>query len=196
MIAARYSWVLGLLWACNGAPAKLGSDAREPAPAQQVAQNVDARGSAREQNQAATNVPRGEPQPKLPMGAVEFELGAPRAPLRIAVEVAAKDRERQAGLMFRKQLADDEGMLFLFPTERYNSFWMHNTLIPLDMFFIDSEWTVVGVVENATPLTDDARQVGRMSQYVLEENAGFAARHKLGAGSKLKFSPPPGLELP
>ena len=63
------------------------------------------------------------------------------------------------GLMFREQMGDDEGMLFIFPTERHNSFWMRNTLLPLDMFFIDSAWNVVGVVENAEPLTESPRAV-------------------------------------
>jgi uncharacterized protein len=87
-------------------------------------------------------------------------------------------------------MGDDEGMLFVFPDERRNSFWMHNTLIPLDMFFIDSSWNVVGVVQNAVPLTDSPRQVERRSRYVLEVNAGFAARHGYGAGQKLRFVPP------
>ncbi|HEX6243185.1 MAG TPA: DUF192 domain-containing protein, partial [Polyangiales bacterium] len=96
----------------------------------------------------------------------------------------------------RKQLGEDEGMVFLFPTERYNSFWMHNTLIPLDMIFLDTDWTVVGIVENAKPLTDDPRRVDRMSRYVLEVNAGFTARYGLARGATAKFMPPEVLELP
>jgi hypothetical protein len=186
MIARRCCFLLGLLWACNrapsGGPANVAADPSEASAAQVTASG-------------AKVVPQGDPQPKLALGSLELEQ-APRAPLKLQVEVAATDRQRQVGLMFRKQLADDRGMLFLFPTERYNSFWMRNTLIPLDMFFIDSEWNVVGVVENAEPLTDDARQVDKMSQYVLEVNAGFAARHRLGAGAKVKFEPPAGLVMP
>ena len=137
----------------------------------------------------------GMPQPRLPLG--KLEIGAPgAAPIALTVEIAAKENERQQGLMFRKQLGEDEGMIFLFSTERYNSFWMHNTLIPLDMFFIDSSWEVVGVVQNATPQTDDPRRVDKMSRYVLEVKAGFAARHGLGPGAKVKFMPPQALELP
>ena len=113
--------------------------------------------------------PQGSPQPTLPRGTVEFERAAPRAPLTVSVEVAANDQQRQMGLMFREQMGELEGMLFIFPTERHNSFWMRNTLLPLDMFFIDSEWRVVGVVENAEPLTESARAVEGMSQYVLED---------------------------
>jgi uncharacterized membrane protein (UPF0127 family) len=55
---------------------------------------------------------------------------------------------------------------------------------------------VVGVVENAVPQTDDPRRVDKMSRYVLEVKAGFAARHGLGAGAHVKFMPPEALELP
>jgi len=139
--------------------------------------------------------PKGDPQPRLPMGAVELAV-APRAPLALKVEVASTDAQRQMGLMFREQLGADEGMLFVFPSERYNSFWMHNTLIPLDMYFIDSEWNVVGVVEQATPLTDDPRQVPKMSQYVLEVRGGFARERGIGEGAKVKFVPPVGEGAP
>jgi uncharacterized protein len=139
--------------------------------------------------------PSGTPQPTLAIGTVELSV-APREPLKLKVEVARTDEQRQQGLMFRERLGDDEGMLFVFPTERYNSFWMHNTLIPLDMYFIDSEWNVVGVVEQATPLTDDPRQVPKMSQYVLEVRGGFARAHGLGEGAKVKFVPPAGEGAP
>lgn len=136
----------------------------------------------------------GTPQPTLPIGTVVLET-PPRAPITLKVEVASTDAQRQAGLMFRESMGDDEGMLFLFPTERHNSFWMHNTLIPLDMFFVDSDWKVVGIVENATPMTDDPRNVPRMSQYVLEVNGGFAKRHGLSSSAEpntqLRFTPPP-----
>jgi uncharacterized membrane protein (UPF0127 family) len=98
------------------------------------------------------------------------------------------------GLMFRESLGEDEGMLFLFPTERHNSCWMHNTLIPLDMFFVDADWNVVGIVEQATPQTDDPRNVPLMSQYVLELTGGFAKRHGISASTpntQLRFTPPP-----
>jgi len=149
--------------------------------------------SATQKSDAATQKPRlGTPQPKLPVGTVVLET-APREPLSLKVEVASTDAQRQMGMMFRETLGEDEGMLFVFPTERVNNFWMRNTLIPLDMLFIDSEWQVVGIVENATPLTDDPRGVGKMSQYVLEVTGGFAARHGLGVDTQVRFTPPTGM---
>jgi uncharacterized membrane protein (UPF0127 family) len=135
----------------------------------------------------------GTAQPKLPVGTVLLET-PPRAPISLKVEVASSDAQRQMGLMFRESMGEDEGMLFLFPTERHNSFWMHNTLIPLDMFFVDADWNVVGIVEQATPQTDDPRNVPLMSQYVLEVNGGFAKRHGISASTpntQLRFTPPP-----
>ena len=182
----RVSLLLSLTVACAA-----GCKSAAPALGASTEAKQDARPSADEKAVR----PQGTAQPRLAAGKLEIAASG-AAPIRLTVEIAAQDGERQKGLMFRERMADDEGMLFLFATERYNSFWMHNTLIPLDMFFIDSDWNVVGVVENATPLTDDPRRVDRMSRYVLEVNAGFARRYGLGAGARVKFMPPQALELP
>jgi uncharacterized membrane protein (UPF0127 family) len=110
-------------------------------------------------------------------------------PVSVTVEVVETDAARQRGLMYRKHLAPDAGMLFIFDREEQHSFWMHNTLIPLDMLFIKSDWTVLGIVENATPLTDSLRNVPGASQYVLEVNAGFSRRHGLQAGTTVRYIP-------
>jgi len=112
-----------------------------------------------------------------------------RDPLVVSVEVVETPEARQRGLMFRKQLGPDAGMLFIFERPEQQSFWMHNTLIPLDMIFITADWTILGIVENATPLTDSPRSVPGDSQYVLEVNAGFARRHGLQAGTSLRYVP-------
>jgi uncharacterized protein len=110
-------------------------------------------------------------------------------PVTVAVEVVETDAARQRGLMYRKHLAPDAGMLFIFEREEPHSFWMHNTLIPLDIMFIKSDWTVLGIVENAEPHTDTLRNVPGESQYVLEVNAGFSRRHGLQAGSTVHYMP-------
>lgn len=110
-----------------------------------------------------------------------------REPVRVRVEIAATDPVRQRGLMFRRHLDEDAGMLFLFEQEEHLSFWMENTYIPLDMIFIGADKRVVGVVENAEPLTRTSREVPGESQYVLEVNAGFARRNGLGPGTLARF---------
>lgn len=108
-------------------------------------------------------------------------------PVRVRVELAVTPAQRQRGLMHRRSLPRDAGMLFVFPRMEHQSFWMDNTYIPLDMIFIDDDLRVVGVVEDAEPLTEDAREVEGDSRYVLEVNAGFARRHGIGPGTRVRF---------
>ena len=105
-------------------------------------------------------------------------------------EVADSPDERQKGLMFRESMGDREGMIFLFPAERQRSFWMRNTLIPLDMLFIKADRTVLGIVENAEPKTDTSRSVPGNSQFVLEINGGLSAELGLRAGAQVTFMAP------
>lgn len=109
------------------------------------------------------------------------------APMRIAVEVAHTDHQREQGLMYREALAPDAGMIFLFASDDEHTFWMKNTLIPLDMVFISSDLTVAGVVANAEPLTRTGRTIGTPSRHVLELAGGYAASHGIGRGTKVRF---------
>ena len=83
------------------------------------------------------------------------------------MEVVANDADRSRGVMFRRELAQNEGMRFIFPGEVIRSFWMKNTLIPLDMVFVSSDRKVLGMLENVPPLTEEPRTVGKPSMYVL-----------------------------
>ena len=121
----------------------------------------------------------------LPRGAVRFET--PRGPWVVKVEVAADDASRTRGLMFRQSLEPDHGMLFVFAGSEEHSFWMHNTLIALDMIFLDESRTVLGVVANAAPRTDAPRTVGKPSRYVVEVAGGEAAAHAVGPGTRVAF---------
>src|SRR3954464_9600737 len=73
----------------------------------------------------------------------------------VAVELAIEDAEKQRGLMYRRELRRDDGMLFFFDDQTVHPFWMHNTLIPLDMIHLDSTGKIVGIVREAPPQTDD-----------------------------------------
>jgi uncharacterized membrane protein (UPF0127 family) len=103
------------------------------------------------------------------------------------VEVAATPEKREVGLMYRRELPADHGMLFVFPTERVNSFWMKNTPIPLDMIFISRERKIVGIVHDTVPFTLDGRSVSIPSQYVLEINGGLSRRYGFKAGDAVRF---------
>ena len=110
-----------------------------------------------------------------------------QAPSKVRVSLARTDVERQHGLMYVQNLATDDGMLFIFDADSVQSFWMKNTLIPLDMIFIRGDMTVAGVVANAAPLTLDPQTVGLPSRFVLEVNGGWAAQHGVRADTKVRF---------
>ncbi|MGO9451185.1 MAG: DUF192 domain-containing protein [Candidatus Binataceae bacterium] len=105
----------------------------------------------------------------------------------VAVEVADTTSKRETGLMYRDHLREDSGMIFLFPAPNRLDFWMKNTEIPLDMIFADANGRIVGIVANAEPYTETPRGVDADSEYVLEVNGGFAARHHVVPGDKMVF---------
>ncbi len=107
--------------------------------------------------------------------------------LAVDVEIARTEAEQRNGLMNRSSLAENAGMLFLFDAARVQSFWMKNTLIPLDMIFISDDGLVVGIVERAEPRTLTERSVGRPSRYVLEVNGGWCRAHGVRAGDQARF---------
>jgi uncharacterized membrane protein (UPF0127 family) len=109
------------------------------------------------------------------------------ATARVAVEVVRSRPKIRRGLMYRQHLPANQGMLFLMRREMVHTFWMKNTLIPLDMLFISSDMVVAGVVENTEPRTTGQRFVDKPSRYVLEVNGGWAAAHNVAAGAKVEF---------
>lgn len=106
---------------------------------------------------------------------------------RVYLEIANTPSEREKGLMFRKSMEEDRGMLFIFPVERQQSFWMKNTYIPLDMIFVSSQFEVVGIVENATPFSEEQRSVPGVSQFVIELNGGRAKELGIEAGDEVNL---------
>jgi hypothetical protein len=118
--------------------------------------------------------------------------GGPRAVLEsggkthvVQVELADTPEKRERGLMFRKELADGHGMLFLFDEEAEHSFWMKDTLIPLDMIFVDSSGRVTGIIARARPLTLEPRRGGRC-RTVLEVPGGWAEAHGVRVGDRMR----------
>ncbi len=106
------------------------------------------------------------------------------------LELAVTPEERSRGLMFRKHLDPDKGMLFIFNEEGEYSFWMKNTLIPLDIIWINSEGKVVFIKENAQPCKETECPFispGFKAKYVLEINGGISRKIGLKKGDKLDF---------
>lgn len=106
---------------------------------------------------------------------------------RFYVELAVSNLEQQRGLMYRRTMQPDWGMLFIYAYDEHHAFWMKNTLLPLDMVFVNAAGQVVGVVEAAEPLTLDRREVDDASRYILELNAGVAARSGVRTGVWIGF---------
>jgi uncharacterized membrane protein (UPF0127 family) len=137
---------------------------------------------------APAAAPARDASPVSPTPAMaKVYLSTPQGEVPVSVEVVATMAKIERGLMFREHLPPDEGMLFVMTEERVWPFWMRNTLIALDMLFIDHDLTIAGIVENAEPRTETLRQVDKPSLYVLEVNGGFCAAHKVAAGTKVRF---------
>jgi uncharacterized membrane protein (UPF0127 family) len=105
-----------------------------------------------------------------------------------SVEVMRSEPERERGLMFRRFLAKDRGMLFDFNAERVVMMWMKNTYLPLDMIFIARTGKVIGVAENAVPLSEKIISSGVPAYAVLEVPAGTVARLGLRIGDSVRHS--------
>lgn len=111
--------------------------------------------------------------------------GARRA--MVSVEIADTDAARQYGLMYRRHLDENAGMIFVFKAPQHLEFWMKNTIIPLDMIFADGSEKIVGIVRQAEPFSRSIDAVDADSQYVLEVNGGFCDRHGIKPGDTLRF---------
>jgi uncharacterized membrane protein (UPF0127 family) len=104
---------------------------------------------------------------------------------KIDIEIADTDYDRQLGLMNRKSMEENQGMLFIFPTERLQSFWMLNTLFSLDMLFINSNKEIVSIHKNTTPTSQQSYPSSKPAIYVVEVVAGFTDNHNIKEGDKI-----------
>jgi uncharacterized membrane protein (UPF0127 family) len=108
----------------------------------------------------------------------------------VTAELAVSDEERARGLMFREKILPDQGMLFVFEEEGLHSFWMKNTLIPLDMIWLDSDKRIIHIEADVPPCREDpcpSYGPAVPARYVLELKAGEARTNRLKAGDRLQF---------
>lgn len=124
-------------------------------------------------------------------------MDLPRASLSVGIhridsQVAKTPEQRSVGLMFRKQMPQQEGMLFIFEQASVQCFWMKNTLIPLTAAFIGDDGVIVNLAD-MKPLTTDSHCSTKPVRYVLEMNQGWFARRGIKSGHRLvggPFAPP------
>ncbi len=119
----------------------------------------------------------------LPVETITIDTKA--GPHSFSMEVASDDESREKGLMFRKEMAPDAGMLFDFHTPQLVSFWMENTILPLDMLFVRADGTIARIKANATPYSRENIPSGEPVQLVIELNAGRAAALGITEGGKV-----------
>lgn len=105
----------------------------------------------------------------------------------IRVEIADDDGERQQGLMYRESLPPNQGMLFVYATQATRSFWMRNTLIPLDIAFIDPDGVIVDIQEMRQTQTDELTTSRYPAMYALEMNLGWFEANGVEVGARLEF---------
>ena len=115
-------------------------------------------------------------------GTSELTIQTAGGPQRFAIELALSDAQMEQGLMFRRALAPNAGMLFDFKTPTSVTMWMKNTLIPLDMLFLDASGKIIDTHERAVPYSTDIIASAAPSRYVIELNGGTVARLDIKPG--------------
>lgn len=131
----------------------------------------------------ALDVAAGNAAEPLPVRSIAIETKGGRQDFM--VEIAADDASRAQGLMFRRDLPEHHGMLFDFGDEQDVAFWMKNTLIPLDMLFIDRTGRIARIEEEAEPLSERPIVSGRPVLAVLEIGGGESRRLHIEAGDRV-----------
>ena len=106
---------------------------------------------------------------------------------KLDIEFAESEYETQTGLMYRKSMEDNQGMLFIFSEEAMHSFYMKNTEFALDLIFIKSDSTIGSFQENAQPLNENGLSSKVPVQFVLEVNSGLSEQWQLEVGDKIEF---------
>jgi uncharacterized protein len=127
----------------------------------------------------AVNV-AAQPGPQLNLPKTQLQAGMHV----LEVQLAQTAEQRQIGLMWRKEMPQHEGMLFVFEQIATQCFWMRNTWLPLSAAFVADDGTIVNIAD-MKPLSDDSHCSEKPVRYVLEMNAGWFAKRQLKAGYKL-----------
>lgn len=103
----------------------------------------------------------------------------------LTAEIAGNDTDRMQGLMHRRMLPENRGMLFVFPNVAMHGMWMMNTYVPLSVAFIDEEGIIINI-EDMQPHTRDAHSAKKPARYALEMNLGWFRKRGIGPGAKIK----------
>ncbi len=105
----------------------------------------------------------------------------------IDIQIADNDFDRELGLMFRKSMEETQGMLFIFPIDTIQNFWMRNTYIPLDMIFVNSKDKIVTIQHATKTLSDQTYASTAPAMYVIEVSLGYTDKYKIKTGDKISW---------
>ena len=108
--------------------------------------------------------------------------------VKVNIEIADNDAERQMGLMNRSFMNNSQAMLFIFEKEEPQAFWMKNTIIPLDIIYVNSNKEIVSIAANTEPFSEKSLPSGRPAIYVVEVNGGFCDQYGIAAGCKISYT--------
>jgi uncharacterized protein len=142
---------------------------------------------------ASTYKPRTEPtQPTAYMFKKQGELRflTPKQDFiaGIDIELAQDESQRELGLMFRDTLGENQGMLFLFDNEEARAFWMKNTILSLDMIFVNARSEIVTIHKHTTPYSEETYASTKPAKYVIEVNAGYTDKRKISVGDRVSWT--------
>ncbi len=107
--------------------------------------------------------------------------------ISIEIELSDTPAKREMGLMHRKSMQGNQGMLFIFDKEERQSFWMKDTHIPIDIVFVNAEKNIVHIAQNCQPYSLKSIPSFEYALYVVEVNAGFTQKHAINVGDKIGF---------
>ena len=106
----------------------------------------------------------------------------------ISMEIAKDEASRTQGLMYRKTMPDSCGMLFVFEAMQPLNFWMKNTIMPLDIIFIDDHFKIITIAKNTTPFSEKSIPAASDGMYVVEVNSGFTDKYHVAEGNTITFT--------
>jgi uncharacterized membrane protein (UPF0127 family) len=144
--------------------------------------NVMCKKNNYEPPQNSTNKNNAPKIPFVKQGEVYFEDRNKSMVKKIDVEIADNEDKRHLGLMYREKMEEDQGMLFIFPAEEPESFYMKNTIIPLDIIFINSKRQLVKIYKYTTPYSEQDLPSIKPIRFVVEVNAGFCDKYNIKEG--------------
>ncbi len=117
------------------------------------------------------------------------EAGGMQTLATISIEVADEPLEQSQGLKFRSKMDEGQGMLFVFPGQSMQSFWMQDTKISLDILFVNENLQIVHIAENTVPFSEEPIRSVKPARYVVEVIAGYCRKHKIRPGDLISTRP-------